>query len=396
MSNMCYSPELPSPPAYHPGDRSPTYSSTPRPTERTLRESPRRSRTPPSGVCIKSVGNVTLVLMGQEENTEQPAYRAGAQLTGSILLQHPENTISVVVTIHGLLEMCPLAASYSAIPVVTITNTLYAQRSENSPLCPHSLAFAYDLPSMFRRQRNGEAHPLPPTCHISLDDSPLHYVRCAYGITVTVQSFRHQRFPSFLMKTESVSFDLHYRPHVRPSQPPIPDPSLFATVKRCPEEWAQCGFQVIPMGDSLPVMCDLFTPSVGVFCVAESIPFHLQLSITGGFIHHIHRFFATGRPIRVSILRQIKADTGDRTTKRDIILGEGTLRVLSKGATLNWEGEARCRDPSSVVGSFDCGQTVVVADMLTVEITPPAGCPLRHTTFGHPIKLTTHRWDEAS
>ncbi|KAJ7094008.1 hypothetical protein B0H15DRAFT_831572, partial [Mycena belliarum] len=81
----------------------------------------------------------------------------------------------------------------------------------------------------------------------------------------------------------------------------------------------------------------LFTPSVGVFCVAESIPFHLQLSITGGFIHQMHRLFATGRPIRASILRQIKANAGDRTTKRYITLGEGTLRLLSQGTTLYWE-----------------------------------------------------------
>ncbi|KAJ7130164.1 hypothetical protein C8R44DRAFT_774959 [Mycena epipterygia] len=367
--NMSSSSKCLSPPAYSPPESSPVYSLNPNSTERTLQQSRRRSQTPPNGLCVKRVGNVTMVLLDQEENVEQPEVRSGTQLNGSVLLQNTENIKSVVLAIDGLLETLPLPAAYSAIPVVGITNTLYScNTNENSaPSCPHSFAFSHRFPSTFHHK--GNRYPLPPTCRISLG-GPVDFIRCAYRITVTVVSARH-RYTAFLTRKDHVSFDLKYRPRTRPSQPIILNPSLFDTVKRCPEEWAQCP-KLIPGSSNSPLMCDLFAPSVGVFCANDPIPFHLQLSSSEPSCHHMHHFFRQSAGVslvRVYILRQISADAGNRIAKRKIVLGEGALRLLPPASELvandtvlcmHWEGEARCRDPASVVGSFDCGSAAVV------------------------------------
>ncbi|KAJ7481613.1 hypothetical protein FB451DRAFT_132583 [Mycena latifolia] len=390
---MDCSSECHSPPAYSVGDSSPAYSVIPRATERTLQQSRRHSRTPPNGVTLKCVGNVTLLLTGQEDNVEWPTVRGGTQLSGSVLLQNTANIKSVVLTIEGHLETNPLTGSYSYTNVVRITKTLY---QGPPPSCPHNFNFTHNFPSTFRHS-DGNAYFLPPTCYIPFE-SPLRFIKCTYRITVAVESVRH-RYTSFLTKNDSVSFELDHRPRTRPSQPLIQNPSLFDTVKRCPEEWTQCGPQIISIATNLHVLCDLFAPSVGVFCVSEPIPFHLQLSSPEASLRRMHEFFqgpSTGSHVRVYILRQIAVDVGDRIVKRNIILGEGRLRLLStseKGVALNWEGEARCRDPASVVGSFDCGPAVVVTDMLAVQILPPKGCPLKGASFGYAIKLTTNSWD---
>ncbi|KAJ7704291.1 hypothetical protein B0H17DRAFT_921368 [Mycena rosella] len=351
---MCSFPECQSPPEYSSRDSSPPYTAIPRPTEQILEQSRRHLRTPPTGVCIKCVGNVTLLLLGQEDNAERPAVGPANQLAGSVLLQRNENINSVVLTIEGLLETNPLPASYLATPVVRITNTLYNRRSTPSA-CPHSLAFTQIFPSAFRHS-DGNTYRLPPTCHISFD-SRLQFIKCTYRITVTVVSIRHRR-TSFLTKEDSVSFELDYHAPTRPSQPLLSNASLLDTVKRCPEEWSQIHFSAKHLA------CDLFTPSVGTFYVADSIPFHLQLSCPGASLDQLFRWSATVSSVRVYILRQVASTVGDRIAKRNVVLGEGTLKLLSgpdsNDHTLNWEGKARCEDPASIVESFDCGPAVAI------------------------------------
>ncbi|KAJ7747962.1 hypothetical protein DFH07DRAFT_830687 [Mycena maculata] len=388
-----------SPPEYSSREPSPAYSSVPGPAEQTLLQS-HTSRTPPDGVSIKCVGNITLVLLNQEHgNVEHPTVGRNGQVTGSVLFEHPENVKSVVLTIEGLLEMLPFPGTYSSFPNGTIINTLYSHH-QSTP-CPHSFSFAHRFPSVLRYNGNPRPYPLPPTCNIMLDTSG-HFVKCAYWITVTVVSARH-RCASFLTKNERVSVELNYRPRTRPSQPIILNPSLSDTVKQCPEEWRQCSKLVSDPTDS-PLICDLFAPSLGVFCALDDIPFYLQLSGPGNSFQHMHQFFMRNPAaphIRVYILREMEIYTGHRMAKKRRILGEGTLRFMPGSVddtapcrTLNWEGEARCQDPLSVVGTFDCG-SIVVKDILAVEISPPKRCPLQRAFFGYTIKLTTQRCGEA-
>ncbi|KAJ7326374.1 hypothetical protein DFH08DRAFT_338093 [Mycena albidolilacea] len=355
-------------------------------------------------MCIRTADNVTLVVQGQEDDAEQPRVEPGTQLHGSILLERTENIKSVVLQIEGLLETLPLPSSYMSIPLFRITEELYTIESPSSTPA-HNFAFSHSLPPKFRY--HDKLYPLPPTCHVSFDN--LHFVKCAYRITVTVVSARHRR-ASFLTKSNHVSFELNYRPRTRPSQPLIANPSLVETVKLCPEEWTQCS-KVVDVS-RLPVLCDvsfispsgmismlnrkyqLFMPSIRAFCVEDPIPFHLQLSS----VESSHPNIGSAEPprVKVRIMRRITMIATDRMAERCIVLGEGTLQPLpthGTHATLNWQGEAHCRDPRSIVGTFDCGPAVAVMDMLVIDILPPLGCPVQHASFGFPIKLTTHRWD---
>ncbi|KAJ6588441.1 hypothetical protein B0H19DRAFT_1099327 [Mycena capillaripes] len=250
---MCSSSQCQSPPAYSSRGSAPFYSVRPSSTEFTLQQSPRRSQSPPTGMCIKSVENVSLVVLGQEDNVERPRVEAGTQLNGSILFQRTENIKSVVLRIDGLLETVPLPASYLSIPLFSTTNRLY-NNDGPSPACPHSFSFSHAFPSKFRYK--GELHSLPPTCHMTFDNAR-HFIKCAYRITVTVISARHRR-ASFLTKSDQVTFELNCRPRTQPSQPIISNPSLFATVKSSPEEWVQCPKVVnIPFPSDSPVICDV-------------------------------------------------------------------------------------------------------------------------------------------
>ncbi|KAJ7624995.1 hypothetical protein DFH06DRAFT_745448 [Mycena polygramma] len=312
---MCSFPECQPPPAYSPSRSCPEYSAMPRSTECVLQQSARRTRIPPTGMCMKCVDNVTLVVLGQEDNVEQPRVQPGARLNGSVLFQHTESIKSVVLKIEGFLETLPLPGAYRYVPLLSITDTLYRNDATAASACSHSLPFSHVFPSNFRY--DGRLHPLPPTCHMTFDN-PRNYIRCVYRITVTVVSARH-RLTSFLTKNESVSFDLDFRPYTRPAQPLISNPSLSETVKGCPEEWVQCPKVVDTKDSKLPLMCDLFAPTIGVFCVHDAIPFHLQLSRLGAECCPI---------VRVRILRQVAMDAGARVAKRSLILGEGTLRRL--------------------------------------------------------------------
>ncbi|KAJ6604013.1 hypothetical protein B0H10DRAFT_2314352 [Mycena sp. CBHHK59/15] len=211
---------------------------------------------------------------------------------------------------------------------------------------------------------NNKAYALPPTCEIRFGQS-LQFVRCTYRITLHVNSFLHRR-ASFLTKNDRLILELNCRPRPRPSRPILSNHSFLDTVKCCPEEWVQLPKVIHGSYDSA-LICDLFAPSVGAFSVTDTIPFHLQLSGTPSAIDsvfhpsHPASNSAARLPIRVHLLRCVTMDAGDRKATRRIVLGEGALRPLRPpppGAgdciILNWEGEVRCQD-STTVGSFDAG-----------------------------------------
>ncbi|KAJ6498777.1 hypothetical protein C8R45DRAFT_1125506 [Mycena sanguinolenta] len=151
--------------------------------------------------------------------------------------------------------------------------------------------------------------------------------------------------------------------------------------------------------DSRPsdIHCDLFVPSLGVFGISETIPFHLQLS---GSTHRLRNLFIppSDNPIvRVSLLRQIAIETIGQKT--NTILENCPLRPLPPGIfglhsstsddTLNWEGEIQLQNISTQ--SFDVG-TIKVMYLIAVEFTPPKTSGIRRAYHGCPIKVTTDTW----
>ncbi|KAJ7108749.1 hypothetical protein C8R44DRAFT_296627 [Mycena epipterygia] len=392
----------PPPPLYTQRSLSPEYSSIPKPTERTLQRASAAgpSRLSPTGYFITRNDDITLLLQGQDDAAQRPCISPGALLEGRIILERTdrENVRAVDLKIDGFLESLPLPGAHSVVTVVSFLSSLY---SFDDSCCPNNLPFSHRFPSIFHYE--DDIYLLPPTCLINFNYAQL-FVKCTYRVTATVRT-RHHMPPSFC-KQNRVSVELDYRPQPVLSDPILENPSLFATVKRCPEEWTQLP---IAIANSNGLLCDLFVPSSRVFCVSTAISFHVQLS---GPVALLREMFARGArafthplqsagdfPIQVYILRRITMRVSDRNARRSIVLGEGTLRPLPppfhEGAsldaqTLNWEGEVRCAD-SATVGSFNAG-LVAVKDYIVAEISPPPGSAVLRASVEHPIKLTDDGW----
>jgi hypothetical protein len=121
----------------------------------------------------------------------------------------------------------------------------------------------------------------------------------------------------------------------------------------------------------------LFVPSLGVFGISETVPFHLQLS---GSTRCLRDLFATppysvqrkhGSVLRVSLVRQIAVDESHIGQKMNTILEECSLRPLPPGIfglhsstsddVLNWEGEINLQDIDTP--SFDIGTIKVMVGL---------------------------------
>ncbi|KAJ7263957.1 hypothetical protein C8J57DRAFT_1333232 [Mycena rebaudengoi] len=389
---------------------SPNYSVAPRSTERTLERSSfvgdSMSRTG-TGMCLKTTGGATLLLHNQLDGVERPLAGPGKVIHGEILLERPETVRSVVLKIDGLLEYIPLTGVYSSIPIVAISEQLYSH-TDSPASCSSRLSFSTRFPSVYRYE--GRTCPLPPACHIPFGNT-VYFLRSAYHITAKVVSVRHKSAP-FLTKEDRILFELEYHPNIRPPQPILDNPSLFKTVKECPEEWTQIPLTIgAPAGSN--IVCDFFAPAVGMFCLTDEIPFHIQLC---GPLPHVQQFLekyrtgpdgSTGCPFRVQIVRRITMDAEHRKATRQLTLGEATLHSvppdiyghssspdLTRVASLHWEGRARCRD-LSICGSINAG-AVVISDWLAVEIAPLPGSPSQSPACEYAIVLTRSRWDSGA
>ncbi|KAF8200001.1 hypothetical protein K438DRAFT_676096 [Mycena galopus ATCC 62051] len=151
------------------------------------------------------------------------------------------------------------------------------------------------------------------------------------------------------------------------------------------------------------VYCDLFIPSLGVFGISETVPFHLQLSRATHPLRDL--FFSppssgiqeTHNPIlRVSLLRHITVDiTGQRmnTTFEEYSLRPVPPRICLYSSrsddVLNWEGEIQLQDIAAP--SFDIG-ILKLRYLIAVELSPPKTSPIKRAHYGYPIKLTTNTW----
>jgi hypothetical protein len=135
--------------------------------------------------------------------------------------------------------------------------------------CPAAIPFSQKFPSTFRN--NGIHCPLPPSCNITLPDGA--FLKCSYSLTLSVMAAFHRSTPFLarerryeiltgrrqLPNQTSLSIELEYRRRTRPSRPRVPEPSLFSTIKMCPEEWLQLPVALTTVANSRPsdVHCDV-------------------------------------------------------------------------------------------------------------------------------------------
>ncbi|KAJ7141211.1 hypothetical protein C8R44DRAFT_931618 [Mycena epipterygia] len=318
-------------PMYSPSVPSPIYSTAPGSNERVLQRTPLPGYSRLTGTFIRNEHIITVVVDGQKENSCRPCFGRGALLSGTVLLESYESVTAVNIKLEGILESLGPSHGYSSLKVVDKTSSLYVQDGSQRR-CPSAIPFSLRFPPTFKNK--GVQYPLPPSCDIALPRGS--FLKCTYSLTVGVITALHRSI-SFLTKEKSLSIELEYRQRTRPSRPRIIEASLFSTIVTCPEEWLQLPV-ALTVGPDLPMhqlsCLQLFVPSVGVFGIAEIVPFHLQLS---GSIQSIRELLLQSNPeqgmhsqtIRVYLLRQIKVDAiGKGTTKMNTILREGLPRSL--------------------------------------------------------------------
>lgn len=131
----------------------------------------------------------------------------------------------------------------------------------------------------------------------------------------------------------------------------------------------------------------LFVPSIKIYGLSDTIPFHVQLaaplSSLREFLPPIDKTESTKskRPpeptIRVYLLRQVSVVVRGGRAYRNTIIGEGKLRPLppnlttsppisdtdSREENLDWEGEVRCEELVAF-GGFNAGNVVVKVSLL--------------------------------
>ncbi|KAJ7665715.1 hypothetical protein B0H17DRAFT_284843 [Mycena rosella] len=384
------------PPIYSPSTLCPIYSETPGSTERILQHTPLPHHSRLTGKFIRTEHIITVVLDGQKENCRWPSFGRGALLSGTLLLDSHETVTTVSIKFQGILESLSLTTGYSRSKVVDQLSSVYIKGGSQGR-CPSAIPFSHRFPSTFKH--NGSNYPLPPSCDITLPEGS--FLKCTYSLTVTVTAPVHRSIP-FFSKDRSLVIELEYRQRTRPSRPRISEPSLLSTIKTCPEEWLQLPVALTAGPDSRAsdVYCDLFVPSVGVFGITETVPFHLQLSGSFGSLRELFLLRSNlerstpSQPIRVYLLRQIVV----AAAKINTILGEGSLKSIPPAIydlpskfepALNWEGEIQLQDLTTP--TFDAG-TFSVMYLIAVELSPPETSTMNRAHYGYPIKLTTDTW----
>ncbi|KAJ7593832.1 hypothetical protein C8J56DRAFT_422352 [Mycena floridula] len=338
------------------------------------------------GIFIHKKNNVTIVLNNQPKSTSRASYeRSGAKVTGSLLFDRPKAITSVSIKLCGVIEC---SFDYD-VPLCDDFHSLYEGDLNDS--MQEALPFSFFFPSTFEYQ--GKTYLLPPSYLSEFPDSvSVRSIRCIYRLVITVSAARRLLGKS----TDSFSIEVEYYPRSRPSRPILHNPSFFSSIKDCPEEWHQTLFEV-PIPSLEPISCQLYLPSVGVFYLHDSIPFHLQLTASLPSLRLLTPIPNQSKPsIRVYLLRRVVVTSNGQTIRRNLILGEATLNALppalSLDENLNWEGKVRCTNFDVRVGGFDAG-FLVVQDLVTCEVLyHTEGSPPISHRHGVSIKLVTDSW----
>ncbi|KAF9220884.1 hypothetical protein BS17DRAFT_287879 [Gyrodon lividus] len=396
-------------PPYTPSLPSPSYSTELLPGERTVEHTRRASSQPPTGIYRRITDTLTISLKDQRPGSIHPIYGRGGVVRGDLILRTTNDLRSVTLKLEGLLLVEKLG--------VSITTNLFSMTyimwntSEGRP-CPQTIPFAVILPLSFEDE--GRACHLPPTFESS-DSGPRAI--CSYSLTVELS--RPRQFLPFLRASEAVKVPLIYRPRSRPHMPMLPSdlPFMF-TVKSSPEEWHQIMWTVnMSHASSLdPVQCFLFIPSVQIYALSDTIPFHLQIlgSPTSllPFLEQSQTGGVTSNPssavtVRVYLLRQTGVIIHGQNISLSRVLGEGKMEPsqclpwthhatqqhpLGEGlGFLDWDGELRCSEDATVA-SFITSQ-LYVKDLIVLSITPqePLKLAVKHC---HPIRIVTDPWSD--
>ncbi|KAL0067374.1 hypothetical protein AAF712_005602 [Marasmius tenuissimus] len=346
-------------PSYSSSCPLPDYSSDPAQDERRLvyQRRPQYDHGR-DGIYLHKEDKVTLLLANQRQGTSLPEYGRRAIVSGSIILDDPHSIEEVKLELKCRVEFLTLAQGFLSREISRISHVLY-DRQQAGDACPSSLPFSCVYPSAFRS--GNASHPLPPTFDETLYEENAQYARVSHSLSVLVTKTRGRKAAALLGKNKH---------------------SLQ------------------------PISCQLFLPSVGVFEMRETIPFHIQLVSSSATLSRLVQGGDQNHPpVKVTLGRQLILETDDRRFAVNFVLGKGKVS-FSPGFTssqdrhegvLNFEGQVCLDSAKDEVPSFDSGM-IAARDFIRVELAPKvASTATLFSTFkhAHVVKLVTDPWSDA-
>ncbi|KIK69761.1 hypothetical protein GYMLUDRAFT_34152 [Collybiopsis luxurians FD-317 M1] len=367
----------------------PTYSSDPICGEQSIQLTP-RARSRPTGTFAHKAGSATVVFMDQVEGATAPEYGRQGIVNGIISLRSREAVSEVKVKLHGHMDLVLCGNNSQSTKLVDYAYTVWEHQPDMggaAAACPSELPFTCIFPPTFK-DRIGRETPLPPSMNATYPGSTGLIASCVYTLTIKVVKGRSR---NFFMQSKKITIPLHYHPRSR--GPPSylgPHPDLFSDVKISPEGWYQTMATIRSRRPTVtsPAQCHLFIPSVKVFALSETIPFHVQLTGELSSLRQLvyakpSRFESSAKfapKIRVYLLRQITVDVCGQKGWKNITLAEGALTprpppiATSSGGveeSLDWEGTIHCDESLSLgVSGFITGD-LMIKDFIVLSISPP-------------------------
>ncbi|GJE99014.1 hypothetical protein PsYK624_152520 [Phanerochaete sordida] len=278
-SSPCFAPALPPPPPpssplpppYTPPDDSPPYALEPAGDERRLDYIASTDNETPRGVYSKQAERVCVTLSDQENGADMPVYGRNALISGFVAIED-KDVCSVSVKLEGRLTMSLMEGGSSYRVLFSTEHSLWTQDDPGE--CPRPVSFFTPFPSTFTTSL--EPYPMPPTFDASFSGTPGLRVQVFYFLSVRVI-----RPPLWLWRRNTtIVIPVKYRPRSRPYLPISPGLHPFlATVKTAPEEWHQISAAMTSHETGIdPLECHLFIPTVQIFGLQDTIPFHVQVA----------------------------------------------------------------------------------------------------------------------
>ncbi|KAJ3993511.1 hypothetical protein F5050DRAFT_1714418 [Lentinula boryana] len=416
------------PPSYESFDVvTPDYSFEPRAGEERL-EYHRARQLPvqgedvrPTGVFVNQKDEVTVILNYQEAKSTTPVFGRRSNVEGTLLIDAPESVSKITIKLTGTIETVSPSTGLTSVNVLDQTHTLFNSGDNMAPQsdCSSSLTFSYPLPSTFKH--NDQEYLLPPSYYVLLGgQGQTYYAKCTYTFSAMISKTRSRR-TAFLGKNKKYNtFVFEFLPRLRPPRPVLKR-SLLSTIKECPEEWRQVSYQLIPRpkkSNLEPLTCQFFFPSVGVFGIRDSIPFHVQIigshidslaklqTVTDNNKRELKKVYENSGPLfRVHFLRQVEINNNGNNSAVHFPLGEAKLLPVPplEGAislsaqqerrqeNINWEGVIRCELEEKLAPSFNAG-IVVIADFIILELSKSSTSLFQPFKHGHAVRLVSDSW----
>ncbi|EIM85917.1 uncharacterized protein STEHIDRAFT_157447 [Stereum hirsutum FP-91666 SS1] len=399
-----YSPPSPLP-------RTPSYTAEPLSDERRLTQGrlPIRRVRPPVADVVKQnkSGTISLRLtQAQRIEGDNPVYGARGPVEGTVELSRTDGVVYVAAKIEGVLKLKEVAAGGTTTLVLCDETAFLWRKGIDDGPCPIHLPFSVVLPATFADEKG--SYPLPPTYEAHLSGLPGFQANVQYSVTAVASRSRNTRLN---IGAISVSTPFVFHPRSRPSLP-IPPPLSRSHVRPgldiTPQWKSHESVITSRVPGSRDILCTLYLPKSQVFCIKETIPFHVSFVSSAMSLASLLPYVPTNTPAntnrytRIQLLRQTSVDAkndyvpaGTKTEMwRVASLGEGSFWRTSDGPDwITFSGELKV-SPNVQLGGFKAGG-LWVKDCIVFSISPPDSLkgPIGDLREVYPIRLVTDPWE---